>query len=466
MEMAKQEARAHFDKDEALRIWAASHGGVYVPVDERTPPNPYLSHVPYRDVKLPNGKELTLMNPAYMLRDLLSQHANLYGIRGHITSLKPMGPETAPDGWEKAALEKLEQGSEETFEVIDLEDKAHLRLMRPIYAKEDCLKCHAFQGYKAGDVKGGISVTVPLAPYLERAGRERFIHSLFFGALMLTGLGAIGLAGRTVIREMSRKDEAEHELKKALDALEEQTRKLTCTNEKLRESNHALEEFAQIASHDLQEPLRKIRSFGERLAKRYGGVIGQDGKDYVERMGSASERMQSLIDSLLNYSRVSTKAEPYSSVDLNRVVSEVALDLEARIEQTGGILKVETLPTIYADPAQMRQLFQNLIGNGLKYHRDGVSPVVQVRAVPCEGEQCRIEVEDNGIGFEETYSDRIFAPFFRLHGRSSYEGTGMGLAICKKIVERHGGTITARSTPGEGATFVVKMPLKQTKDKF
>ena len=170
---------------------------------------------------------------------------------------------------------------------------------------------------------------------------------------------------------------------------------------------------------------------------------------------------------------MTTKAQPFAPVDLAQVAREVVSDLEGRLQQTGGRVEVGDLPTVEADPTQMRQLLQNLIGNALKFHRPGVPPVVQVhgRVLPATADadgqprapaRARSPCEDNGIGFDEKYLDRIFKVFQRLHGRGEYEGTGMGLAICRKIVERHGGTITARSTPGRGATFVVTLPCQPT----
>jgi len=230
---------------------------------------------------------------------------------------------------------------------------------------------------------------------------------------------------------------------------------------KLEESNKALQDFASIASHDLQEPLRKVISFGNRLKEKHGDSLDPEGGDYLDRMLNATDRMQSLLQSLLAYSRVTTKAKPFREVALASIVGEVLSDLEVRIEKTGGEVRVGELPVIAADPSQMRQLFQNLIGNALKFHKEGEKPSIKVESSAVDDQTIRIVVQDNGIGFDEKYLDRIFAPFQRLHGRSLYEGTGMGLAICKKIVERHGGSITARSTPGEGATFILFLPVKQ-----
>ncbi|MFP5213681.1 MAG: PocR ligand-binding domain-containing protein [Acidobacteriota bacterium] len=241
--------------------------------------------------------------------------------------------------------------------------------------------------------------------------------------------------------------------------VQERTAELKTYMAKLEASNQALQDFASIASHDLQEPLRKVASFGCRIRDKCGVALEDEGRDYMERLLNATERMQSLLDSLLQYSRISTRSEPFREVDLNRVFREVVSDLEVRLEKTGGSVEAGELPVINAEPTQMRQLFQNLIGNGLKFHKEGVRPVVKVRGTLTDAGELRIVVEDNGIGFDEKHLEKVFAPFQRLHGRSSrYEGAGMGLAICKRIVERHGGSITANSMPGEGSAFIVTLP--------
>lgn len=228
--------------------------------------------------------------------------------------------------------------------------------------------------------------------------------------------------------------------------------------EELTRSNTELEQFAYIASHDLQEPLRKILTFGDRLNRKYAGALGADGLDYLARMGNAAARMQNLIHDLLSLSRVASHTRPFAAVDLAEVARTVVSDLEARIEELGGRVDVAPLPAIFADRMQMAQLLQNLIGNALKFHKPGETPVVTVHSELGGLADIRIVVEDNGIGFDEKYLDKIFQVFQRLHGRSEYEGTGIGLAICRKIAERHGGGLTARSTPGTGAKFIFTLP--------
>jgi len=256
----------------------------------------------------------------------------------------------------------------------------------------------------------------------------------------------------------------EADLRKSRDELElrvqERTAELNSYMARLEQSNQALQDFAAIASHDLQEPLRKVTAFGNMLKQKCGSSLGEQGNDYMERILKANQRMQSLLMALLEYSRLSTKTNPFVEVNLSNLIGEVLSDLEIRIAKTGGQVHVGILPVISADPTQMRQLFQNVIGNALKFHKEGEKPLVKIQS-STNKQMIRIVVEDNGIGFDEQYLERIFAPFQKLHGRSEYEGTGMGLAICKKIVERHGGSITAKSTPGKGSLFVIDLPLRQ-----
>ncbi len=241
--------------------------------------------------------------------------------------------------------------------------------------------------------------------------------------------------------------------------------KLRAYATKLERSNRELETFASVASHDLQEPLRKIRSFGDRLMSKYAERLDPTAIDYLERMCAAAARMQDLIENLLTFSRVTTRAQPFALVDLGTIATEALSDLESRVAQTAGHIELGALPVLYADATQMRQLFQNLLGNALKFHRAGVPPVVRAgsKGLP-GGDRWEVWVEDNGLGFEPQYAERIFGLFQRLHGRSEFEGTGIGLAICRKIVERHHGTIVATAVLGEGARFTLTLPYRQPEE--
>ena len=244
----------------------------------------------------------------------------------------------------------------------------------------------------------------------------------------------------------------------------------------LEQSNAELKNFASVASHDLQEPLRKIQAFGGRLRAKCAAALGAQGLDYLARMEGAAQRMQVLIQDLLKLSRVTSRALPFVDCALRDIALAVVSDLEVAIEQKGARVEVGELPVIQGDPVQMQQLFLNLLSNALKFQRAGVTPVVRVTSrvfTPAEplitgtaagGEVCEICVRDNGIGFEACFAEQIFVVFQRLHTRSEYEGTGIGLAVCRKITDRHGGTIVAKSDPAGGATFTVTLPLKQPAD--
>jgi PAS domain S-box-containing protein len=237
--------------------------------------------------------------------------------------------------------------------------------------------------------------------------------------------------------------------------------------EALARSNADLEQFAAVASHDLQEPLRKIQAFGDLLGAECGPALNDEARGYLERIINAAGRMRTLINELLSYARVTNKVQPFRPTGLGDVARQVVSDLEARLQESGGRVELGELPTIDADPMQMRQLFQNLVGNALKFRRPEEAPLIRVHGRPLMSTDdattgtCELRVEDNGIGFDEKYLDRLFRMFQRLHPRGAYEGSGIGLAICRKIVERHGGTITARSTPGRGSTFIITLPVAQ-----
>ncbi len=258
-----------------------------------------------------------------------------------------------------------------------------------------------------------------------------------------------------------------------ITARKEADEKLKRFAEKLERSNAELDSFASVASHDLQEPLRKIQAFGDRLRAKCASEIGEQGRDYLARMQNASERMQVLIQDLLKLSRVASRAQPFAPCNLGKIVADVLGDLEVSIEDKHARIELAPLPVIDADPLQMRQLFQNLLANALKFQKPGDSPVV---TIGCEivvatggeipgasrgSEICNISVQDNGIGFDQKFADQIFIVFQRLHTRQEYEGTGIGLAVCRKITDRHGGAIVAKSVDGRGATFIVTLPVKQ-----
>jgi PAS domain S-box-containing protein len=230
----------------------------------------------------------------------------------------------------------------------------------------------------------------------------------------------------------------------------------------LERSNQALEEFAFIASHELHEPLRKIFSFSETVRSRYRPDLPLEAQAYLDRIHNAAERMQGMLSALLTYSRVTTQVQPFQPVDLNALIADILSELDWQMTRENGRVEVGRLPTIQADPFQMRLLFHNLIANGLKFHRPDAPPEIKITSRSRSKKQVTVVIQDNGIGFDERFSEQIFKPFLRLNPRTAYEGAGMGLAICRKIVERHNGAITASGIPEHGATITVTLPRVQT----
>jgi len=272
--------------------------------------------------------------------------------------------------------------------------------------------------------------------------------------------GELGQLARSFDRMASALEQREQERQEAESAMREYATEL-------ERSNRELQDFANIASHDMQEPLRKVLTFSELLRQRYDEIIDERGRDYLVRMERSARRLHELINEMLALSRITTRAQPFEKVNLNEITQRVLSDLDFQIEESGARIEVSTLPSLEAEPTQMYQLIQNLVSNALKFRQADSQPVIKISAsqTPATSQQVNgmvsLMVSDNGIGFDEKYLDRIFQPFQRLHGSDEYEGTGMGLAICRKIIERHSGSITAHSKPGQGATFVVSLPATQ-----
>ncbi|MGE5505221.1 MAG: ATP-binding protein [Actinomycetota bacterium] len=564
--LAANEARANLDKDLAMRLWGTSHGGVYVPVDDNTPPNPYLAHVPERDLTTPSGRRLTLMNPAYMLRQTMSYFGELYGIRGRITSLKLLNPINAPDAWEEAALHRFEAGERRISEVVDVDGQPALRVMRAMIMEPGCMKCHGDTGVKVGEVRGGIGVVVPLVPYYRVMRHEIFADGVIHVLLWLGGLAAIVLGSSRLRRTAIQRDhalavlsESEDRYRRMVETAQEGVWVVDCSAvtvyanavmgrlvgrtseamvghpasdflapedapaalahlsgcaggtcerfearlhhpdlgpvevmiatsllvtrqgtrvlcmvtdvsglrrgeerlmqmvDQLTRSNVELERFAHVASHDLQEPLRNIVSFAQMVEQRYRDRLDDEGRQYIDFMVAGARRMHEQINDLLDYSRLDTPGGAFARVDTGAVVAAALAGLQRSPADDGAAVAVGSLPAVLGDRDQLTELFRHLLSNALKFHRPGVAPVVQVEGRRV-GNEVEITVADNGIGIEPQYHGEIFGLFRRLHPAAAYGGTGMGLPICKRIVDRHRGRIFLDSVPGQGSTFHLMLP--------
>ncbi|MBN4065934.1 response regulator [Candidatus Amoebophilus asiaticus] len=253
------------------------------------------------------------------------------------------------------------------------------------------------------------------------------------------------------------------QIKKQKEEIAKEKEKVEHFANELENRNQELREFTSVASHDLKEPLRKVITLADRLKEAVGNKLDEKPREYLDRIRVTTKRMNQLIEDLLKYSKISVNETPVEKTDLSEILKDVLTDLEVSIEESKGKVNIHDLPTVDADKTQMHQLFQNLLSNALKFHQKGASPKVNISSRVVNQEFYEITVEDNGLGFDEKNMDKLFKPFQRLHDQKDFEGTGIGAAICQKIVKKHGGEIRAESTPGKGATFTILLPARQKK---
>ncbi|HIJ61785.1 MAG TPA: DUF3365 domain-containing protein [Rhodospirillaceae bacterium] len=557
-DLAIGEARTNALSNFGFRRWVSDHGGVYVIPDSMTPPNPYLK-VPNRDVVTTDGTALTLMNPAYVLRELTSRG---YVGQARITSLKPLNPINTPDEWEVKALQRLETGEREVAEVIAGDGEPVARVMVALITEKSCLKCHAQQGYEVGQVRGAIDTAVRLSRFdavIDSQKRAIAVGHAGIWLLGMIGLGAVGYGGH---RQISRQIDTDAALRltqfttdNAHDPIfmlrpsgsffyvneaacrllgysrdellrmtafevnpahtrenwpdvwsqlkkqqsitfeasflaangqsipveisandfvwadqqfnvayvrdirqrkQEQARVTELVDE-LSASNAELERFAWLAAHDLQEPLRQIliqvqslqRQLADRLDEQTGKTMG-----YIS---DSASRMRDRMRGLLDYAKAGGGREAFADIDMSAVAAEVVTSQVAILGDLKASIDVQPLAVIRADGPQMTELLTNLVSNALKFRRPGTVPEIRLWSQATATEVI-FAVADNGIGIEPAYCEQVFSLFKRLHTMSAYPGSGVGLAVCKRIVERHRGRIWLESEPGKGSTFYFALP--------
>lgn len=321
-----------------------------------------------------------------------------------------------------------------------------------------------FKGYQAGAVD---YIYKPINPQLLKAKVAVFIELYKKNHQLMLQEQKLKIINKNLEIEINEKKISEEKV----NAL---NRKLLETIDRLEVANKDLDRFAFMASHDLQEPLRKIRMFSDRLYSRYQEAMDDESKMYINRIQHSAESMQNLIKDILTFSKISIEQEAFQETNLHTLLDEVLIDISGYIKEKNATIVVGELPTLQVNPGLIKPLFQNIIHNALKYSKKDVAPLIRVSSRHCTDEDneqraaskkyCRIYIEDNGIGFEQKYAEQIFGMFKRLHSKNDFEGTGIGLALCKKIVEEHGGFISAKSTVNEGSTFIISLPLKVIKN--
>lgn len=448
-ELAIEEARAHFKKDTAFRFWATAHGGVYVPTDERTPPNPNLAHIPERDITTPSGKKLTLMNPAYMLRQVMDDFSELYGVRGKITTFpdKLFNPSNVPDEWELASLNAFRQGREETAEFADIDGQPYLRYMKPLFIDKGCLKCHAKQGYKIGDLRGGVSISISM--------RSILVNGQSLVSILIISHGVIWLLGLTFIVFVSRRSK-------------ETTISLLNSIEEADHANRTKDRFLANMSHELRTPMNAIIGFSEMMQAELFGPLGNDKyREYVNDVLNSSRHLLGVLTDVLDITKINheTFDLSISEVDIEKIMricmrmsqksaDEASIALEFDVQQH--------LPKLLADQNRVQQVILNLLINAIKFTNKGGRVVTRAGIDELGGVQ--IKIIDTGVGMMSEDIPRVLEPFEQVGDimTRAHEGSGLGLAICKMLMEKHQGTLEVESQIGIGTTVTVRFPPEKT----
>jgi signal transduction histidine kinase len=449
-ETALTQARSNFQRDVIYRHWSAKYGPLYVRINKGISPNPYLTGIPDRDITTTTGEKLTQVNPAYMNRLVFDLAAKEYGIKGHITSLLPGRPENSPDAWEVEALKAFEAGKGEISSIERLDGQPFLRMMRPLVAEKECLGCHQKHGYHEGEIRGGISVGVPMEPLYRIARKDILVSSLSFAFLWLIGLIGIMTGTKRIRRAMEQRERAEQEAVVLNQSL--QARK-----DELEAANRELESFSYTVSHDLQSPLSTISGFCNLIQELPIEKHPEKCARYTGIMHREIQRMENLIKTLLDFSRLSRVEPRRRAVNLSQVAHEISRELQGLDPARSVVFRIEEDITVIGDPMLLRIVMQNLLGNAWKYTGKQKEAVIRFGAIKQDQEQAFF-VQDNGAGFEKNKAGRVFDAFQRLHKDEEFKGTGIGLATVKRIITRHNGRVWAEGEPGKGAAIYFTLP--------
>jgi len=450
--LARNEALANFNKDKAFRFWGASHGGVYVPITERTQPNPRLAHIPERDITTPSGKKLTLMNPAYMLRTMMNEYEELYGVKGKITTFpdRLFYQGNMPDAWELAALKRFEHGDEEALEISDIDGVPHMRLMRPLFMQENCMKCHGYQGYAVGDLRGAVGVSVSMKPYQDSQQKEFNAQWVSYFLLWLIGLGVLGYFYTRATRSV-----------RELQAMQQQF----IQSQKME----VVRTMVNGLGSDFNDILASMTSNLYQLKKSVKG--SPDAEQQIGSIEMLTYRAGGMINKLQGFaSQEGGSMEPLLFTPfMNDTVQGLRPSLPENIT-IGLELCSDNLP-IRGNAIQLQQIVQNLINNACDAVEDATEQQITIRlesffaddafvrrhAVNKAGSYAHLVVQDSGRGIPEHQVAHLFEPFFttKNHGM----GAGLGLAMVYGILNTHQGFIEVESVEGEGSSFHIYLPL-------
>ncbi len=438
MNLARDSGSSFFKQVEIARIWNARHGGVYALITEDNQPNPYLK-VPYRDIVTTDGLELTMINPAYMTRQIAEIAKEKNNIVFHITSLKPIRPENGADEWETIALKEFEKDKPEKIEFIDNEFEKSFKYMAPLFVKKACIKCHSQHGYKVGDIRGGISVTIPAKQFLATSSHQK-LNQIF----LHIGVFFIGICCIFYFRICSH----QHWFN-----LEESNKQLLHAG-KLA----AIGKLSASIVHEFNNPICGIRNVLDIIGKKSTtGSLSKEEKELVDMAIKECDRVSGLINRLHDFHSPSQGVKSF--VNINETIHDIELIYKKKLQHRRIVLErsyAENIPQIKVVPDQIKQVILNLIQNA-EDSIQGEKGQISLRT-EYDNDNIYIRIKDTGYGIPKGDINSIFEPFFTT--KSESKGTGLGLSVCHGIIRRHNGAIDVDSSVGEGTTFSITLPIK------
>lgn len=460
MKIALASAESSFERDYLFRLWGSMHGGVYVPITEKTPPNPYLTQVDEKNIETPKGKKLTLMNPAYMTRQIyeLGSNEKEFVYENHITSLNPIRPENSADEWETNALKEFESGLEKAYSVETTEEGEYFRFMRPLVVEESCMKCHSQQGYSVGDIRGGISVSFPFEPY-------QLMISRSFKTLIIWHLTVLVVINFLLYFGQLRIQKAFEDRERSLGSLLIKEKELNKALVKAEEGDRLKSAFLANMSHEIRTPLNAIMGFSELLENRE--IQEKEKGTYLKLIQDNGDNLLNIINDILDISMIESGQFSIikSDFDINHLLSSIYVEYSKHLEiKNNSQYQLEldipsTATLICSDRKRIRQIISNLIENAIKYAGKGT---IRFGFSWKNDSHIEIFVQDTGKGIPPEQLSNIFKVFRRLEKGPSdpVRGAGLGLTLVKNLTETLGGEVSVESKAGQGTIFTIIIPVK------